>query len=383
MTGAPVPTASYPPLYPLYLSVFSLVGLDSLDAHRAVSCLLGPIAVVLVGLLGRRVAGPRAGLIAAGLAAVYPQLVMVDGTVITEALYAPLVALILLLGYRMLDGGGGGLWLAAALGAAIGLATLTRTEAIGLVVLLAVPLCVAAARRRTDPPGRIRDALRPALPLAGVAVAATVLVLVPWVVRNAITLDKPVVFTTNSGHTVAATVCDDTFRAGSPFLGFVRHQCALTGPCAGIADELDQAACQRDAAWRYMRDHAGRVPVVLAVRVLRVWELYRYQDDLGYGELWSRSIPVAKAGLVMYALMLVLAIGGLVRLRRARIPVWPLLMLAVLVSLSAAMTFGFSRYRLAAEIPLVLLAGAGLDWGVAVLGARHRRRVAAPPAPAR
>ena len=210
------------------------------------------------------------------------------------------------------------------------------------------------------------------------AVAATVLVLVPWVVRNAITLDKPVVFTTNSGHTAAATVCDDTFRAGSPYLGFVRHQCALgTGPCAAIADELDQAACQRDAAWRYMRDHAGRVPVVLAVRVLRVWELYRYQDDLGYGELWSRSIPVAKAGLVMYALMLVLAIGGLVRLRRARIPVWPLLMLAVLVSLSAAMTFGFSRYRLAAEIPLVLLAGAGLDWGVAVLGARHRRRVAA------
>jgi len=42
---------------------------------------------------------------------------------------------------------------------------------------------------------------------------------------------------------------------------------------------------------------------VVAVRVLRVWELYRYQDDLGYGELWSRSIPVAKAGLVMYALM--------------------------------------------------------------------------------
>ena len=186
---------------------------------------------------------------------------MVDGTVITEALYAPLIALILLLGYRLLDGGGG-LWLAAGLGAAIGLATLTRTEAIGLVVLLAVPLCVAAARRRSDPPARIRDALRPALPLAAVAVAATVLVLVPWVVRNAITLDRAVVFTTNSGHTAAATVCDDTFRGGSPYLGFVRHQCALTGPCAAIADELDQAACQRDAAWRYMRDHAGRVPVV-------------------------------------------------------------------------------------------------------------------------
>ncbi|MFN8203294.1 MAG: glycosyltransferase family 39 protein [Solirubrobacteraceae bacterium] len=377
MTGAPVPTAAYPPLYPLFLSVFSLVGLDSLDAHRAVSCLLGPVAVVLVGLLGRRLAGPRAGLIAAGLAAVYPQLVMVDGTVITEALYAPLIALILLLGYRLLDGGG--LGLAAALGAAIGLATLTRTEAIALVVLLAIPLCVAAARRRVQPRARIRDALRPALPLAAVAVAATALVLVPWVVRNAITMDRAIVFTSNSGHTAAATVCDDTFRAGSPYLGFVRHECALRGPCANIADELEQAACQRDQAWRYMEDHASRVPVVVAVRVLRVWELYRYQDDLGYGELWSRSIPVAKAGLVMYALMVVLAIGGIVRLRRARIPVWPLLMLAVLVCLSAAMTFGFSRYRLAAEIPLVLLAGTGIDGGVAALRARRLR---AEPAPA-
>ena len=82
----------------------------------------------------------------------------------------------------------------------------------------------------------------------------------------------------------------------------------------------------------------------------------------------------------MYALMLALAIGGIVRLRRARIPVWPLLMLAVLVSLSAAMTFGFSRYRLAAEIPLVLLAGAGLDWGVAALGARRRLRAEPDPA---
>lgn len=377
MTGAPVPTAAYPPLYPLFLSVFSLVGLDSLDAHRAVSCLLGPVAVVLVGLLGRRLAGPRAGLIAAGLAAVYPQLVMVDGTVITEALYAPLIALILLLGYRLLDGGG--LGLAAALGAAIGLATLTRTEAIALVVLLAIPLCVAAARRRVQPRARIRDALRPALPLAAVAVAATAFVLVPWVVRNAITMDRAIVFTSNSGHTAAATVCDDTFRAGSPYLGFVRHECALRGPCVSIADELEQAACQRDQAWRYMEDHASRVPVVVAVRVLRVWELYRYQDDLGYGELWSRSIPVAKAGLVMYALMVVLAIGGIVRLRRARIPVWPLLMLAVLVCLSAAMTFGFSRYRLAAEIPLVLLAGTGIDGGVAALRARRLR---AEPAPA-
>jgi 4-amino-4-deoxy-L-arabinose transferase-like glycosyltransferase len=356
--GEPLPTAAYPPLFPLYLSFWSLLGLDSLDAHRAVSCLLAPVAVILIGLLGRRVGGARVGLIAAGLAAVYPQLVMVDGTVITEALYAPLVAAILLLTYRLLDHPT--LWSGAFLGLAIGAATLTRSEAIFLVVLLALPAAVIAGRRA----GR-------ALPIALVAVAATAIVLVPWVVRNELTLGQPILFTSNSGHTAAATVCDATFDGGSPYLGFARHECALQGPCVNIRDELEQASCQRDQAWRYMRDHAGRVPIVVGVRILRVWELYRYQDDLGYGELWSRSIPVAKAGLVMYVLLVLAGVAGLVALRRARTPLWPLLVPFLLVTISAALTFGFSRYRLAAEIPLVVLAATGIDWGLRALAARR------------
>ena len=90
-------------------------------------------------------AARRVGLIAAGLAAVYPQLVMVDGTVITEALYAPLIAAILLLTYRLLDRPRPGS--AALLGLAVGAATLTRSEAIFLLVLLVAPAAVIAGRR--------------------------------------------------------------------------------------------------------------------------------------------------------------------------------------------------------------------------------------------
>jgi hypothetical protein len=80
---------------------------------------------------------------------------------------------------------------------------------------------------------------------------------------------------------------------------------------------------------------------------------------------------VAKAGLVMYALMVLIAVAGLVALRRARTPLWPLLVPFLLVTISAALTFGFSRYRLAAEIPLVVLAATGIDWGLRVLAARQ------------
>src|SRR3954447_12066071 len=51
-------TADHPPLYPLYLSLFSAVGLKSWVAHRVASCLLGAATVAAVGVLGRRVGGP-------------------------------------------------------------------------------------------------------------------------------------------------------------------------------------------------------------------------------------------------------------------------------------------------------------------------------------
>src|SRR5215207_3733523 len=101
--GTVKPTAAHPPLYSLYLSVFSWLGLDTPLDHRLASCLLGVAAVVVVGLLGRRVSGDRAGLIAAGLAAVYPQLWINDGMLISESMYVLFIALTLLFAYSAWD----------------------------------------------------------------------------------------------------------------------------------------------------------------------------------------------------------------------------------------------------------------------------------------
>src|SRR3954451_18740906 len=121
-----VPTTEKPPLYPALLALPSWVGLDSYAAHRVVSCLLGAAAVVLIGLLGRRVGGARVGLVAAALAAMYPALWMLDGSLRSESLSLPLVTLVLLLAYRLADAPS---WRRAALlGVAIGLAALTRGE---------------------------------------------------------------------------------------------------------------------------------------------------------------------------------------------------------------------------------------------------------------
>src|SRR5215210_4859359 len=82
-----VATADKPPLYPLLLALWSWIGLDSIGAHRVVSSLVGVATVVAAGLLGRRAGGDRVGLIAAAIAAVYPPLVVLDGSLRSESLY--------------------------------------------------------------------------------------------------------------------------------------------------------------------------------------------------------------------------------------------------------------------------------------------------------
>src|SRR5438067_471145 len=101
--GNGTPTALHPPLFPLVLALGRELGLTSYRADRLVVCVLGTAAIVAVGLLARRVAGPRAGLIAAALAAVYPVLISADGSVMSETLLGLLVALAMLAAYTLRD----------------------------------------------------------------------------------------------------------------------------------------------------------------------------------------------------------------------------------------------------------------------------------------
>jgi 4-amino-4-deoxy-L-arabinose transferase-like glycosyltransferase len=337
------PTASHPPLYPLYLAAFVKLGISSYGAQRAVSCLLGTIAVVLVGLVGRRIAGPRVGLIAAGIAAVYPQLFMVDGTLLAEALFAPLVVLALLLAYRLLERPT--IADAAALGATIGLATLARSDGIMLLVLLVVPVAWRVGR------GRFR--------LMAVAALAAALVLSPWLVRNWIQFDRFPLLSTNGALTQLATNCPETYYGERT--GFVFHQCALRSTCLAIKEEVPQADCLLREARGYVRHHLTRVPVVAAARVARQWNVYDPGQDREYGELWAREKVTATIGMAMYAALVLLAIYGAILLRRRRVALLPLLALLVFAALVALIAFGFSRYRLAAEPALVILAAVAVE----------------------
>jgi 4-amino-4-deoxy-L-arabinose transferase-like glycosyltransferase len=325
-----IPTTEKPPLYPTLLALPSWLGLDTYAAHRVVSCLFGAAAVVLIGMLGRRVGGVRIGLLAAAIAAVYPALWMLDASLRSESLYLPLIALVLLLTYERRF-----VWA----GVALGLAALTRSEA-----LLLVPLLLFALPR---------PRLRPALAV----VAACFVVVAPWLVRNWITFDQPTGISTNEGGLFAGANCHSAYY--TPLIGtwacFPKNDPAWGDNEAVISGHL------RKRAVDYATDHAGRVPAVVGVRVLRVWDLWDPRDAARLeASIADRDIRAQQAAMASLYLLAPFAVFGAIVLRRRGEPLRILLIPIVFVVLVGALSYGSTRFRVAAEPSIVVLASVGL-----------------------
>ena len=70
----------------------------------------------------------------------------------------------------------------------------------------------------------------------------------------------------------------------------------------------------------------------------------------------------ARFALLQFYLMVPVAVAGVVRLWRSKVTVIPLVAPFVLVTFTAAGTFGITRYRVPSEVALCILAGLGAAW---------------------
>ena len=95
-----VPTAEHPPLFPLLIGLITKLGATGYLAQKLLLCGVGTVTVGFVGLAGREAAGATTGLVAAALAAIYPFLWVVDGSLMSETLYGVLLAAALWLALR-------------------------------------------------------------------------------------------------------------------------------------------------------------------------------------------------------------------------------------------------------------------------------------------
>lgn len=335
--GRLVPSAGHPPLWELILSGTSFLGGTSYIAHRAVGCFLGAATIVVIALLARRLGGDRAGLVAAAVAAVYPVMVAADGSLMSEGLYSFLIAGALLAAFRLRERAD--VRSTAGLGALIGLAALTRSEALALLPLLAFPIALTRPARRWR--------------LAGVALLAAAIVIAPWTIRNWAEWGRPVLISTNDGTLLAGANCDRTYHGRDT--GFWNIKCISE---RSIASEPRQEARWRSEGLTYAKDHAGRLPAVLAVRVLRTWDLYQPRRMVLFAE--GRWVRADQAGVIAYFLLLPIAFAGGWLLRRRRGDILTLLAPVALVLLLSLIGYGIPRFRAPAEITIVVLAAVAL-----------------------
>jgi 4-amino-4-deoxy-L-arabinose transferase-like glycosyltransferase len=183
------PASSYAPGLPLFVAgLYELSGGVHPTFALVVLALFGAGAIPLTFLLGRRMAGPLAGLIGAAAFAIYPALLDYQGLLLTEPLAAFLLSAALVVFLHAADRPSPWRWLGS--GALLAALSLVRPEYLALAFFLPLAWLVREGLR-----GNVR---RPAV-LAGVSLLGTALVLAPWAIRNAIVLDRAVPVSTGGG----------------------------------------------------------------------------------------------------------------------------------------------------------------------------------------
>jgi 4-amino-4-deoxy-L-arabinose transferase-like glycosyltransferase len=328
-------TAEHPPLTSIVLAPASLFG-DGVLGQRITTTLLGITTVAVVALVGRRIGGNRVGIVAGLIAALYPNMWLSDGLVMSESLAILLVSSFLLLALDVVPRPTAGR--AALLGGLIGAAALTRSELLLLAPLTGL-LLVWHHRRA---------ALRPLATL----LVAVVAVLAPWFIVNQSRFERPVVLTTNDGTTLLGANCDDVYSGGN--IGGWSVFCVLDLDLRG--DDSERSAQQRRLAVDYVRANVHRVPAVVTARVGRALDVYGLTDMVNGAVGEERPRAGVWAGIVGFWILAPLAALGLIRRVRG-VPRQVLMMPVLIVLAITVMFYGGHRLRAPVE-PVICLAAA-------------------------
>jgi hypothetical protein len=200
--------SNYQPGLPLFVAgVYEVRGADDEETARIVLALLSALAIPFAFMLGRRLAGPGAGLIAAAVTAIYPALLEYTGMLMTEPVGTALLAGMLLLYLRAremshfhpdsgrkcdINGEGARAWPWAACGVAIGALAMLRPEY--LLFALVLPALALLPWRQGAAGSRRR------LGLAALMAGSALLVVLPWTVRNYVAFERLVPISTGGGQ---------------------------------------------------------------------------------------------------------------------------------------------------------------------------------------
>jgi len=205
--------------------------------------------------------------------------------------------------------------------------------------------------------------------------AMTFLVLAPWVIPNLVRFNDPVLMSTNDGSTLIGANSPQTYSG--PAIGFWSLEYAGAIDIDGL-DQSEVSGVYRRAAVDYVQENLSQVPGVALARVGRVWSVFRpfQMADFNQGE--GRELWASYLALISFWMLLPLAAVGWRHVGKD-VWRWPFAAMVVQVTFVGAVFYGIPRFRVPAEVAIVVLAAVGLSW-VANLGTcRNRPTFSSPP----
>jgi Dolichyl-phosphate-mannose-protein mannosyltransferase len=361
-------TAYYPPGYPVLLgavvwAVRLLPGdVSTFGVAVGLNVVLSVATIGLVFVLARRLAGPTVGLVAAGIWALWPNLIFHSGIVLTETLFLFLFVLLLIVAV-------GDPQAARAPGA-------RRLVAIGVLFALCVlvrPVTLVAA------PAFLvlwwGPAVRTVLWRAAVALAATVVVMLPWAIRSTVVMDAPVVLSLNLGD----NLCIGHNPGASGGFGDLAAYCYTGEGLRRPEYETRRQSENISRALRYIRDKPattlrrtvskGRITLESDADGLDVAEDFGERPIVSEG---TRS-ALELAANTFYAAVAVAALVGAVLLVRRSDPARRglfLVVVGVAQLVSPLATFGDPRFKMPMYPTMAVAAAVAM----VAAGARLRSR---------
>jgi len=367
------PAAYRPPAWPYLLAgVYKVTG-GRWTAGRLAAAGLGTLTVLLVLLVAGEALGAAAGRTAGWMAAVFPPMVFLSGSLVAENLFVPLLLASAWAVLRARRSATPWRWAVLA-GACCGLAALTRTNGLGLAVPLALALLPTLRPRSLRPSG---------LALPVVAVVAMAVVISPWTVRNAKALHAFVPVSTQSGYTEAA-VWNPTSAAPGPDLGrpqYVHIEPLLHRP------GVDEVALSRELGRigrRFAYHHPRYVLDVLRLNLLRSFKLASSHGTFAY--YWNRERNMTppmrvldSLGLAVGVALALLALARRAGRRRLRAAPFWLWLFGLVTFASTVFLLGNPRYRTSLDPFIVMLAAVAVGerlWRVRAAPRSGRSRAA-------
>ncbi len=363
------PTAYRPPLYPLLVAAVFKAG-GSPICVGMIQAVLGVLTTALTLRLGQLLGLGSVAVVAALLVAIDPLLVQYTSLPMTETLCAALVAmwcwLVLEFPARRQAGDPIRFWPPLLHGAGLGLICLCRPGFLAVAGIAALWMTwhIATAWRA----GGRRVVLRREVTAVLSCLIGLMLVLGPWMVRNAIVMGKATPATTHGGYTlllannpvfyheVAAQPWGTVWQGPSLHRWQVDLEAQMAAAGIRPDDEVSRDRWMYRQAWSHVRAEPGLFLRACLWRAVRFWDVAPWRMPKGLSQIlfWGTA---GFYGLVSCGILI-----GLARLTRVEWITWRLLLLLPLTLWLTHLLYWTDMRMRAPVIPiLAVLAARGFN----------------------